>query len=123
MRAFVVTKYKAPPQEADVPEPVVGEHDVLVRVEAAGLNPLLRVAVASLSRKMGKQAKKYDVTCEFLFMRARGEQLRQVTALIDQSVVCPVVGKVVGFDQTAQGRAVAVPGRIRGKTVIVTNHS
>src|SRR6185295_12586489 len=40
MRAFVVTKYKEPLQEADVPEPTVGEHDVLVRVDAAGLNPL-----------------------------------------------------------------------------------
>jgi NADPH:quinone reductase-like Zn-dependent oxidoreductase len=40
MRAFVVTKYKEPLLEADVPEPVVGDHDVLVRVEAAGLNPL-----------------------------------------------------------------------------------
>lgn len=40
MRAFVVTKYKEPLQEADVPEPTVGERDVLVRVEAAGLNPL-----------------------------------------------------------------------------------
>src|SRR5256885_810021 len=40
MRAFVVTKYKAPLRQADVPEPVVGEHDVLVQVQAAGLNPL-----------------------------------------------------------------------------------
>jgi len=40
MRAFVVAKYKEPLREADVPEPVVGAHDVLVRVEAAGLNPL-----------------------------------------------------------------------------------
>ena len=38
MRAFVVSKYKEPLQEADVPEPVVGEHDVLVQVKAAGLN-------------------------------------------------------------------------------------
>ncbi|HZA73709.1 MAG TPA: NADP-dependent oxidoreductase, partial [Propionibacteriaceae bacterium] len=40
MRAFVVTKYKEPLQEAEVPEPVVGEHDVLVQVQAAGLNQL-----------------------------------------------------------------------------------
>jgi NADPH:quinone reductase-like Zn-dependent oxidoreductase len=40
MRAFVVAKYKEPLREADVPEPIVGAHDVLVRVEAAGLNPL-----------------------------------------------------------------------------------
>ncbi len=40
MRAFIVTKYKEPLQEADVPEPDVGEEDVLVQVEAAGLNQL-----------------------------------------------------------------------------------
>ncbi|MFI5719504.1 NADP-dependent oxidoreductase [Nocardia sp. NPDC051750] len=40
MRAFVVTAYKQPLREADVPEPVVGEHDVLVRVQAAGVNQL-----------------------------------------------------------------------------------
>jgi len=40
VRAFVVTKYKGMLQEADVPEPVVGEHDVLVQVGAAGLNQL-----------------------------------------------------------------------------------
>ncbi|MEV0952166.1 NADP-dependent oxidoreductase [Promicromonospora sp. NPDC050249] len=38
MRAFVMTRYQQPLQEADVPEPVVGEHDVLVQVQAAGLN-------------------------------------------------------------------------------------
>ncbi|WP_063129175.1 NADP-dependent oxidoreductase [Nocardia fusca] len=40
MRAFVVTAYKQALREADVPEPVVGEHDVLVRVQAAGVNQL-----------------------------------------------------------------------------------
>ncbi|TCN30636.1 NADPH:quinone reductase-like Zn-dependent oxidoreductase [Kribbella orskensis] len=40
MRAFVVSQYKGPLQQADVPEPVVGEHDVLVQVQAAGLNML-----------------------------------------------------------------------------------
>lgn len=40
MRAFVVDKYKGPLQERDVPEPVVGEGDVLVQVQAAGLNQL-----------------------------------------------------------------------------------
>jgi NADPH:quinone reductase-like Zn-dependent oxidoreductase len=40
MRAFVVKQYKGPLQQADVPEPAVGEHDVLVQVHAAGLNML-----------------------------------------------------------------------------------
>lgn len=40
MKAFVVSKYKAGLRMAEVPEPTVGEHDVLIRVEAAGLNQL-----------------------------------------------------------------------------------
>lgn len=40
MRAFVVTSYKGPLHEADVPEPTVGDRDVLVQVRAAGLNQL-----------------------------------------------------------------------------------
>ncbi|MET7277748.1 NADP-dependent oxidoreductase [Kribbella sp. NPDC005582] len=40
MRAFMVEQYKGPVREAEVPEPVVGEHDVLIEVRAAGLNQL-----------------------------------------------------------------------------------
>ena len=40
MKAFVVDKYKKlePVRLADVLEPMVGDHDVLVKVHAAGLN-------------------------------------------------------------------------------------
>ena len=40
MRAFVVSEYKGPLYEADVPEPVLGRSDVLVQVRAAGVNAL-----------------------------------------------------------------------------------
>jgi len=41
MKAFVVDKYgKDGLRSADVPEPIVGSHDVLVRVSAASVNPL-----------------------------------------------------------------------------------
>jgi NADPH:quinone reductase-like Zn-dependent oxidoreductase len=40
MRAFVIDRYKGELHEADVPEPAVGEHDVLVRAAAAGVNQL-----------------------------------------------------------------------------------
>ncbi|MGM7646951.1 NADP-dependent oxidoreductase [Nocardia sp. JW2] len=40
MRAFVVDRYKEPLREADVAEPVMGDHDVLVQIHAAGLNSL-----------------------------------------------------------------------------------
>ncbi|MDX3548263.1 NADP-dependent oxidoreductase [Streptomyces europaeiscabiei] len=84
----------------------------------AGLNPLLRLAVAGLSRKIRNQAKKLGVTYEFLLMRASGDQLRQITTLIDQGVVRPVVGKVVRFDQTPEALQSLSQGGIRGKAVI-----
>ncbi|MGF6822870.1 NADPH:quinone reductase-like Zn-dependent oxidoreductase [Microbacterium sp. ZKA21] len=40
MRAFVFDHYGQPVHEADVPEPTVGDHDVLVRITAAGVNQL-----------------------------------------------------------------------------------
>ncbi len=40
MRAFVLNQYKEPLQQIDVPEPVLGDRDVLVEVMAAGLNQL-----------------------------------------------------------------------------------
>src|SRR5207253_3602484 len=84
----------------------------------AGLNPLLRLAVAGLSRKIRKQAKKLGVTYEFLLMHASGDQLRQITALIDQGVVRPVVGKVGGFDETPQALESPSQGGRRGEAVI-----
>lgn len=40
MRAFVLSKYQAEVEEQEVPEPTIGEHDVLIAIEAAGLNHL-----------------------------------------------------------------------------------
>jgi len=40
MKAFVLNQYKEPLQQADVPEPVLGDGEVLIQVHAAGLNQL-----------------------------------------------------------------------------------
>lgn len=40
MKAFVIDHYKGPLSQAEVPEPAVGAHDVLVEVKAAGVNQL-----------------------------------------------------------------------------------
>ena len=84
----------------------------------AGLNPLLRLAIAALSGKIRRQAKKLGVSYEFLLMRASGAQLRQITALIDQGVLRPVVGRVFGFEQTPAALESLSQGGIRGKAVI-----
>ncbi|KQU06998.1 NADPH:quinone oxidoreductase [Rhodococcus sp. Leaf7] len=40
MKAFVLPGYRKPLELRDVPEPTIGAHDVLVRVDAAGINVL-----------------------------------------------------------------------------------
>lgn len=83
-----------------------------------GLNPVLRLAITALSYKIRRQAKKLGVTYEFIFMRASGDQLRAISALVDQRALRPVVGKVFAFDQTPQAVASLAAGGVRGKTVV-----
>ncbi|UZX03226.1 NADP-dependent oxidoreductase [Arthrobacter sp. CDRTa11] len=84
----------------------------------AGLNPVLRLAVAALSAGIRRQARKLGVGYEFLFMRASGDQLRQITALIEDGTLRPVVGRVFPFDRTVEAFQGLEKGGIRGKAVI-----
>ncbi|WP_265522807.1 NADP-dependent oxidoreductase [Oerskovia flava] len=83
-----------------------------------GLNPVMRLAMAALSGKIRRQARRLGVTYEFLFVHASGEQLRQITALVDEGVLRPVVGRVFAFDETVQAVQSLGKGGVRGKSVI-----
>lgn len=83
-----------------------------------GLNPLLRLAIGVLSRKIRAQAKKLGVTYEFLFMSASGDQLREIASLVDDGILRPVVGSTFPFDETPSALAALASGGIRGKVVI-----
>ncbi|WP_049575362.1 NADP-dependent oxidoreductase [Nocardiopsis sp. SBT366] len=84
----------------------------------AGLNPLLRLVITMMSAGVRRQARKLGVTYEFLFMRADGDQLRRIGALVDAGELRPVVGKVFPFEQTPQALRALARGGIRGKAVI-----
>ena len=84
----------------------------------AGLNPALRMAITGISHGIRGKAKRLGVTYEFLFMRASGEQLREITRLVDEGSLHPVVDRVLPFDQTVEGLAALRKGGIRGKAVI-----
>ncbi|MBT2473091.1 NADP-dependent oxidoreductase [Microbacterium sp. ISL-103] len=85
---------------------------------AAGLHPILRLAITALSRKIRSQARRLDVDYTFLFMRASGDQLREIAALVDDGVLRPIVGRVFPFDETVAGIESLAKGGIRGKAVI-----
>ncbi|WP_343967256.1 NADP-dependent oxidoreductase [Kribbella koreensis] len=88
-----------------------------------GANPLLRLVTTALSSGIRRQARRLGVTYEFLFMRASGDQLRRIAALVDGGALRPIVGRVFDFDQTTQAvQSLTVRplegGGIRGKAVI-----
>ncbi|MHC9046572.1 NADP-dependent oxidoreductase [Microbacterium saperdae] len=83
-----------------------------------GMNPLLRLAITALSRKIRRQAKKLGVSYEFLFMHADGAQLGEIAALVDAGVLRPVVTKISPFAQVPEALAALAGGGGRGKSVI-----
>ena len=54
----------------------------------------------------------------FLFMRASGTQLDEITKLIDAGVLRPIVDRTYPFDEAPQALAHVEGGRAKGKVVI-----
>lgn len=71
-----------------------------------------------LSAKVRRQAKKLGVRYSFLFMRADGAQLAELSKLIDDGVIKPVVDRVFPFDETQAAIDYVDTGRVKGKVVI-----
>ena len=57
-------------------------------------------------------------TNEFLFMRANGAQLTQISQLIESGNLCLVTDKVFPFDQIAEAFDYMSKGRAKGKVVV-----
>ncbi|GAA1141039.1 NADP-dependent oxidoreductase [Microbacterium natoriense] len=88
---------------------------------AAGLNPLLVLAITALSRRIRRQAKRLGVAYEFLFMHADGEQLREITDLVERRVIRPIVARTYPFAQVPEALADVAAGVSRGKVVITVS--
>ena len=71
-----------------------------------------------LSFGIKRKAKRRDVSFSFLFMKASGNQLRQITPLIESGAIRPVVDKVFPFASTNDALAYVESGRAKGKVVI-----
>ncbi|MFI1727413.1 NADP-dependent oxidoreductase [Streptomyces sp. NPDC020489] len=98
---------------------VAGPPDPATAVEL-GSNAVLRLGVAVLSAKVRRQAKRLGVTYSFLFMKASGDQLRELTALIDAGKIRPVVDQVFPFDETLQAMEYVEKGRAKAGKVVVS---
>jgi NADPH:quinone reductase-like Zn-dependent oxidoreductase len=72
----------------------------------------------ALSLGVRRKATRLNVGYSFLFMKANGSQLQQITRLIESGAIRPVVDKVLPFETTNEALAYVESGRAKGKVVI-----
>jgi len=83
-----------------------------------GLSRGLRLVMRLLSLGVRRKAKRLKVSYSFLFMRANGDQLNEITSLIDSGVLRPIIDKIFPFEETNEAMAYVEKGRAKGKVVV-----
>jgi NADPH:quinone reductase-like Zn-dependent oxidoreductase len=83
-----------------------------------GAPGFVKLILRLLSSGVRRRAKRLGVDYAFLFMKANGGQLREITPLIDAGAIRPVVDKVFPFESTNEAMAYVEAGRAKGKVVI-----
>lgn len=86
--------------------------------EEIGLPWYLKIVTKLISSSAKKKAKNLNVSFKFLFMRAEGNQLEEITKLIEAGIIKPIIDKVFPFDQTNEALSYVETGRVRGKVVV-----
>ncbi|RZL10654.1 MAG: NADP-dependent oxidoreductase [Rubrivivax sp.] len=86
--------------------------------QGIGAPGFVRLAIRLLSASVRRRARKLGVGFSFLFMKADGPQLRQITRLLESGAIVPVIDKVFPFDATNEALAYVESGRAKGKVVI-----
>jgi NADPH:quinone reductase-like Zn-dependent oxidoreductase len=83
-----------------------------------GASWVLRMMMGVLSYGIRSKAKRRQAHFSFLFMRANGDQLSEITSLIDDGIIRPVVDRVFPFASTKEAMAYVEAGRAKGKVVV-----
>ncbi len=78
------------------------------------LKQVLRLLSLGIRRKAEKAGNQYT----FVFMRADGAQLHEITSLVEAGIIRPVVDKTFYFDDTREALACVAGGRTKGKVVV-----
>lgn len=78
----------------------------------------VRWVMRLLSSGARRQARRRGVGYSFLFMKASGSQLGEITRLFDVGVLHPVVDRVFPFESINEAMAYVEAGRAKGKVVV-----
>ncbi|HEY3134411.1 MAG TPA: NADP-dependent oxidoreductase [Blastocatellia bacterium] len=83
-----------------------------------GASLILSVAMRLLSYRIRRKAGRRQVRYSFLFSIASGDQLREISPLLDAGIIRPVVDRVFPFESTKDAMAYVETGRAKGKVVV-----
>lgn len=83
-----------------------------------GLSWGLKQVMRLLSYRIRRQAKRRGIRYSFVFMRASGAQLSEISALVEAGVIKPVVDRVFPFAGIKDALAYVETGRAKGKVVV-----
>jgi NADPH:quinone reductase-like Zn-dependent oxidoreductase len=83
-----------------------------------GASWFVQLVLRLLSARTRRAAKGLGVDYSFLFMKANGNQLREITRLIDAGAIRPVIDRVFPFEATNEALAYVEAGRAKGKVVV-----
>jgi NADPH:quinone reductase-like Zn-dependent oxidoreductase len=83
-----------------------------------GASWIVKLIVPALSYGIRAKARRRQAHYSFLFMRANGGQLTEITSLIDAGIIRPVVDRVFPFASTKEAMAYVEAGRAKGKVVV-----
>ena len=83
-----------------------------------GASWIVRVAIRLMSYRIRRKSRRRHVRYSFLFVRASGDQLREISSLIDSGIIRPVVDRVFSFESTKEAMAYVETGRAKGKVVV-----
>lgn len=83
-----------------------------------GAGWVLRSVLRLLSWRARSSARRLNVDYSFLFMRANGQQLSELSALIDSGAIRPVLDRVFPFAAANDALKYVETGRAKGKVVI-----
>jgi NADPH:quinone reductase-like Zn-dependent oxidoreductase len=78
----------------------------------------LRQVMRLLSLSIRRKARKQDVRYSFLFMRANGAQLQEITTLIEAGVIRPVLDRTFAFESAGEALSYVEQGRAKGKVIV-----
>jgi NADPH:quinone reductase-like Zn-dependent oxidoreductase len=78
----------------------------------------VRLVMRVLSSGVRRKAKSGGIGYAFLFMKANGSQLREITRLVEAGAVRPVIDRVFPFESTNEALAYVDAGRAKGKVVV-----